>query len=178
MAEFNQWLEAKSLPPVRMRVGISSGNMVVGDAGSADASDYTVLGDAVNLGSRLESANKATGTAILLNARVALFIEDVFLLRPVGRLQVVGKTQGIMTFEPLCTQADADDDRRRLVDMTNEMVNAYIVGEFEKCVAAAREMEAAFGESKLSSLYNDVSQRFLEEPPGPEFLGQIVLEEK
>ena len=178
MVGFNGHLAGQDLPSVKMRVGISSGNMVVGDAGSADASDYTVLGDAVNLGSRLESANKATGTSILLNARVAMLIEDVFLLRPIGRLQVVGKTQGIMTFEPLCIHDQADDDARRLVDMTNDMVNAYILGQFEKCAEVAKRIDAAFGESKLASLYYQVSRRFLEDPPGPEFLGQIVLEEK
>ena len=178
MVGFNRQLVQQDLPSVKMRVGISSGNMVVGDAGSADASDYTVLGDAVNLGSRLESANKATGTSILLNARVALFTEDEFLLRPIGRLQVVGKTQGVMTFEPLCTQDQANDDARQLVNMTNDMVNAYILGQFENCAAVSRKIDATFGESTLTTLYRQASQRFEQDPPGPEFLGQIVLEEK
>ncbi|MAE65672.1 MAG: hypothetical protein CMJ18_15495, partial [Phycisphaeraceae bacterium] len=102
IAPFNRSLAASDLPQVRMRVGICTGNMVVGDAGSADASDYTVIGDVVNLASRLESANKATGTLTLINARTAMLVQDEFLLCPVGRLQVVGKSLGEMTFEPLC----------------------------------------------------------------------------
>ena len=52
------------LPLLKMRTGVSSGQMIVGDAGPQDASDYTVLGDTVNLGARLESANKYLGSRI------------------------------------------------------------------------------------------------------------------
>ncbi len=178
MVGFNEQLVGRELPEVSMRVGISSGNMVVGDAGSKLRADYTVLGDTVNLGARLESANKASGTAILINARVAIGLEDKYLLRPVGRLQVVGKSQGIMTFEPLCTMADATAEQKRLVEMTDEMVNAYILGRFEKCLAAARSLDKDHGPSKLTALYSDVCNQFLRQPPGADFLGQIVLEEK
>ena len=178
MIGFNRRLTEQGLPEVKMRVGISSGNMVVGDAGSADASDYTVLGDAVNLGARLESANKATGTWIMLNDRAAMLVEDMFLLRPLGRLQVVGKSQGVMTYEPLCLSKEANDDHRKTVGMTNEIVNAFIVGEFEKCIKLARQYEAEHDPSKLTTMYIDISQQYLVDPPGADFLGQIILEEK
>jgi adenylate cyclase len=88
--------------------GVSTGPMVVGDAGSHLRSDYTVLGDAVNLGARLESANKAVGTKVMLSGRTVELLGDRFLVRPIGKLRVAGKTEGVMTFEPLAPAAGGD----------------------------------------------------------------------
>ncbi len=67
MIPFNEKLKSQGLPTLNMRVGIVSGDMVVGDAGPENASDYTVLGDNVNLASRLEGANKMTGTNTMIH---------------------------------------------------------------------------------------------------------------
>src|SRR5439155_8705088 len=80
---FNDRLAAQGLPAVSMRAGITTGMMVVGDAGSLDekfrANDYTVLGDEVNLASRLEGANKALESRLLMSARTAELVSDQFL---------------------------------------------------------------------------------------------------
>jgi class 3 adenylate cyclase/CHASE2 domain-containing sensor protein len=175
---FNEDLYRRDLPPVSMRVGVSSGMMVVGDAGSADASDYTVLGDTVNLGARLESANKATGTAILLNARAAELAGDRFLLRAVGKLQVAGKTEGVMTYEAMAFAAEADDRQRLLKALTDAMVHPFLHGDFHGSLAAAERLEREFGLSKLASLYRRQCQMHIDTPPGDGFDGTIVLTEK
>jgi class 3 adenylate cyclase len=174
---FNQQLKARGLPGVKMRVGISSGLMVVGDAGPSDASDYTVLGDAVNLAARLESANKATGTLIMMNDRCAELIGDRCLLRPLAKLQVVGKTQGVATFEPLCWADRADESQRRLAAMTREMFDHYQAARFTECERAAQAIDAVFGASKLTALYVEECRRLIAEPD-PQFAGVISLTEK
>ena len=178
LADFNLRLAEQDLPAMKMRTGISSGNMVVGDAGSADASDYTVIGDAVNLGARLESANKATGTWILINDRAAMLIEDRFLLRPIGRLQVVGKSQGVMTYEPLGLAENANEDQKRLVELTDAMVNAYILSQFDQCIDRAHKLDEAYGPSELTAMYIRISERYLAQSPPLDFVGQIILEDK
>jgi CHASE2 domain-containing sensor protein len=177
MRDFNTILNAKGLPPLNMRVGISSGLMVVGDAGPANASDYTVLGDAVNLGARLESANKQTGTWILCNDRAKELAGDEFLFRPVGLLNVVGKTSGVMTYEPLCLQEDAAEPQRLIVHQTTEMVQAFIAGDFEKCLIVADLMTQTYRDCRLAQLYLDLVTRYMQTPP-INFAGQIVLESK
>jgi len=161
-----------------MRCGVSTGSMVVGDSGPADASDYTVLGDTVNFASRLEGANKVTGTSVLISQRTVELLGDRYLVRPVGRLQVVGKTEGVMTCEPLAKIDDATPDQRELVAMTAEMVAAYVSRDFATCVEVADRMDAKFGPTKLATLYRRTSQRYLDEPPGPDFAGNLVLTEK
>ena len=103
---FNEEIREQSLPPVYMRAGICTGPMIVGDAGSTDkkhgASDYTVLGDEVNLGARLESANKYLGSRTLMNEFAAQLCGDEFLLRPMGNICVAGKSEGVLCYEPLC----------------------------------------------------------------------------
>lgn len=182
LSMFNQKLLAQNLPAVEMRAGISTGMMVVGDAGSTDpkhkASDYTVLGDEVNLGARLESANKATGTSLLVNERTAALCGDAVLLRPVGSLQVAGKTEGVMTFEALCLTSEATDAQKSLVAMSSDVVQRFRTGAFDTCIAAARELEAAFGQSKFTTLYLTLAEEYLKNPPGEEFDGTIVLSSK
>jgi adenylate cyclase len=183
MKRFNEGLAARGLPPVSMRAGISSGKMVVGDAGSLDdrfrANDYTVLGDVVNLGARLESANKATGTKMLLNDRARDLIDlEEFLVRPIGKLQVVGKTEGVMTFEPLCRRKEATEEQLKLAEMTTRVVDLFRDGQFQACMDAAIEMQLTFGEGKLARLYIELCNQYLVEPPTNGWDGQIVLFEK
>lgn len=178
LVEFNAKLTQQDLPNVKMRVGIASGPMVVGDAGSADASDYTVLGDNVNLAARLESANKATDTLILINERTAELVKDMFLLRPVARLQVVGKTQGVMTYEPLCFTEHATAEQRRMVELFSAVVESFVVQKFDQCLAALDLYEKDFDETKLTRAYRNLAVQYQGLPPGEDFAGQIVLESK
>lgn len=178
MVPFNKTLSERGLPNVHKRIGIASGPMVVGDAGPASASDYTVLGDTVNLSARLESANKYTGTWIMINQGTADLIGDMFLLRPVGRLQVVGKSEGIMTYVPLCKTEDATDEDRKLVQMSSLMFDAYCQRDFEQCIEASKALEDHFGESKLARLYRHLAEQYEVLPPNEGFGGEIVLESK
>ena len=176
MVDFNRKLHSQDLPQVSVRIGISTGNMVVGDAGSEDASDYTVLGDSVNLGARLESANKYTGTAILINDTCKGQLGDTFLLRPVGKLQVVGKSESIMTWEPMCLRADATDRLTQLAQLSEPIVSAFESGDFAVCDQAIDAYEQTLGADKFSTFYHRQCDRHREHPEV--FNGCIVLEAK
>ena len=178
LAEFNARTAKRGLPALSLRAGVCTGTMVVGDAGSAERSDYTVLGDNVNLAARLESANKATGTGTLFVQQTLDSAGGEFLVRPVAKLCVVGKTQAVMTYEVLALEGEATPEQRRLAEMTREMVDCFAGARSAACIEAAARLEAAFGESKLSHLYRDKSLRHLQDPPAGEFNGQIALTEK
>jgi adenylate cyclase len=175
---FNLTLQERGLPTIALRAGISSGVMVVGDAGGGGAADYTVLGDNVNLASRLEAANKAVGTRTLITARTAELLDGQFILRPVGRLKVVGKDEAVMTFEPIARAGEATDDVRRMAQMFGAMVEKFCARDFAGCIDMAREIDEAGGHLKLAGLYRELSERYLREPPGEDFDGRIVLTEK
>src|SRR5262249_3118476 len=129
MVRFNELISERRkhlidhLPLLTMRTGVSSGQMIVGDAGPEEASDYTVLGDTVNLGARLESANKQLGPHVLLSERtVELLPPKLFLLRPVGRVQVFGSTRAVMTYEPLAHVTAATDAHKRNAEIQHQLV--------------------------------------------------------
>lgn len=182
LVEFNRELIAQGLPTLEMRVGISTGYMTVGDAGSIETEsrsfDYTVLGDSVNLGARLESANKATGSLMLMTDRTAELMGDSVLARPIGRLVVKGKTKGVMVYEPLAMRDEATPEMFKLAETTQKVVETYQAGQFELCLKAIDEMDAAVGHTKTAELYRTLCVKYLKEPPPMPFDGCITLSEK
>ncbi|HMB96135.1 MAG TPA: adenylate/guanylate cyclase domain-containing protein, partial [Tepidisphaeraceae bacterium] len=179
---FNQTLRDQMLPQVAMRAGIATGTVVVGDAGSTDpdhfASDYTVLGDEVNLASRLESANKALGSRLLLSEATANMLGDEFLLRPMGNFRVVGRTVGVVTFEAICPRSEAGDKQTRLAEISTRIVENFRQALFDDCINAVRELETDFGSTKFTQLYLELCREYQVAPPENGFNGLIILTEK
>ncbi len=93
--------------PVRMRVGLNTGDVVVGNMGSSARFNYTMLGDAANLASRLEGANKAFGTYLLVAESTWRLLQGAVPGRELGRLQVVGRRQPVRVFEPLALPGES-----------------------------------------------------------------------
>jgi adenylate cyclase len=178
LEQFNKELAAKSLPTLALRAGVSTGELIVGDAGSRERCDYTVIGDAANLAARLESANKAIGTRNMMTARTIELAGDQYLFRPVGRLQVVGQTIGVMVYEAVAPLSEATPEQKRLTELTTAMVEASLDGRPADCLEACAAIEEEFGESKLTHLYREKCEQFLNDPSPGEFDRQIVLTSK
>lgn len=175
---FNEGLRKRGLPAITMRAGITTGSMVVGDAGGKGRSDYTVIGDNVNLAARLESANKATDTKVMMTARTVELLNGQFLVRPTARLQVKGKTEGVDTCELIARTELATEAQRRKAELGKAVFDAFVKSDFAACLRAVETLEAEFGQTKLTRAYYELSEQYLKEPPGEDFDGQIVLHEK
>ncbi|MET1413601.1 adenylate/guanylate cyclase domain-containing protein [Roseibium sp. HPY-6] len=114
----------KNLPILRQRIGIATGEAVIGSIGSEKTKNYTIMGDTVNLAARLEGANKVYGTQILVCQRTRDTTSGIEF-RPVDKIQVKGKTQPTNVYMPLGPSQELPQDLRELQERSEEALTAF-----------------------------------------------------
>lgn len=174
-AQRERWRrEAKA--DINVRIGINTGQMVVGNMGSKDRMDYTMMGDAVNLASRLEGANKYYGSKIMISEFTRAEVADRFLLRELDRVRVAGKEEPIRVYEVIEEKDAATEEQRRFAHEFQEAVKAFQGRAFSRALAMFKSLDAAAGgEDKAVSLYLERLSRFQNEPPPEEWEGVYDL---
>jgi adenylate cyclase len=168
--------------PMKVGIGINTGSCVVGNMGSDLHFNYSVLGDAVNLASRLESQTKSYGVAILIGSRTAAAVRNLFTVLELDLLQVKGKTEP----ERIYTVVGRKDDRRgsefaALADLNAAMLEHYRGRDWQKCletILRCRELGREAGLEEFYNVYVERVRRLIEAPPEPGWDGVWVAERK
>ncbi|MGA7162037.1 MAG: CHASE2 domain-containing protein [Bacteroidota bacterium] len=179
LVEIREKWKAEGKPNVFVRIGLNTGEMVVGNMGGVGKFDYTVIGDSVNLGSRLEGANKQYGTYIMASERTQELVKESFVFRELDLLVVKGKTKPIKVFELLGRKNDS---------VPKEKISAiekYLVGlelyrqkKFEEAIRKFNEALSIDPTDTPSKLYIERSQLYLETPPPEDWNGVFILKTK
>jgi len=125
----------KNLPHVDVRMGLATGDVTVGNIGSERAKGFTVIGDTVNLASRLEGANKEYGTGILINHDTWLMAQELVEGREIDALRVVGKTEPVRVHEVLGRKGQIDT---ALKESYEEGLRHYRARDWDRAEAAFR----------------------------------------
>lgn len=125
LAEINSRFREENTPPIDIRIGIHTGHAVAGNIGSDRLFHYTVIGDTVNLASRLESANKFFQTRIIVSEDTLKETGGIFLSRELGLIAVKGKIQPIKIFELIGEERNVEDGRKQLIALFNQAMAFY-----------------------------------------------------
>ncbi|MEQ9071728.1 MAG: adenylate/guanylate cyclase domain-containing protein, partial [Gimesia chilikensis] len=147
-AEFKE----KGFPECNVGVGVNSGIMNVGDMGSTYRRSYTVLGDAVNLGSRLEGLTKEYGVKLLIGEETAKGLEG-FLLRHIDKVKVKGKDKAIDCYEPMCQLSEASDELKETVERYHQAQERYFAQDWDTAEQQLRALAEQDPEGVLYKVY-------------------------
>jgi adenylate cyclase len=167
-----------SVPPLLTRIGINTGSMVVGNMGTQQKMDYTIMGNAVNVAARLEGVNKQYGTWILASEDTIKEAGGAILSRRLDRVRVVGIDTPIRLYEVLETSDKAAPELITGVELFHQALGLF---ENRDWTAAAAGFEAALNRSKadtVAELYRKRCEKYRQTPPSKDWDGVFALNQK
>ncbi len=168
----------KEAPAIDLRVGICTGDVVVGNIGSENTRSYTVIGDTVNLSARLEAANRIYGTRILMAEATAEGLAGKFETREIDSIAVKGKTEPTRVFELLGPAEKVSEDTLRLRDVYGKALAAYRAANWDGAETAFRECLAIEPKDAPATLFVKRIEILRRTPPAPGWNGVWLMEEK
>ena len=179
LEEFNAERREAALKLVNIGVGINTDSIVSGNIGSPKRMDYTVIGDGVNLASRLESACKQYGAHVLISEHTYKLVKGTYRVREVDRVIVKGKTQPVEVFEVL--DYHTEESFPNIIDMLGHFrdgIQSYRKQQWDAAEKAFRDALELGPDDRLSKVYLERCELLKAKPPVPDWDGVWVMTSK
>ena len=171
-----RWAE-QGLPQINIGVGINTGPMVVGNMGSSRRFNFTIMGDNVNLASRLEGINKQFGTRLIISESTYAEVRQEMLARELDLIRVKGKMKPVRIFELLGT-IDQEERFRDLIERFQNGLAAYRSGNWDKACEVYKDLLAKYPHDAPTRILLDRCRCLYEQPPEGEWDGVFVMKTK
>jgi adenylate cyclase len=177
LKEIQEQFKARNLPTIDIGIGVNTGDMSVGNMGSDTVRSYTVMGDAVNLGSRLEGINKEYGTRIIISEFTHEDVKDSFTTREVDWVRVKGKYKPVKIFELICEGA-ASNEKQQVLKLYNEGYRLYRERNFDDAREYFKQALVVDPIDPVSGLYIERCEEYKQEPPPQDWDGVFIMKTK
>jgi len=178
LTELNEKFKAEGKLQIKARIGLNSGTVLVGNVGSAHRLSYTVIGDEVNLGARLEAANKYYGTYTMISERTYELAKDHIEVRELDLLRVVGKQKPVKVFELIDRKGEIQEAKREVLDLYEEGLREYRKREWQKAISLFQKALDKDPNDGPSLTYVERCKLYEQEPPPVDWDGVYILTAK
>ncbi len=166
-------------PLLDARFGLNTGIMIVGNMGGKDRFDYTVIGDSVNLASRLEGANKQYGSNIMISEFTYNHVKNKMMVRELDLIQVKGKSEPVKVFALLGPlDMELTEYQRTANEMYHEGLKLYRERKWEEAIAYFNQAIKLDPQCGVASIYTERSQLYQLNPPSDNWNGVFVMTSK
>jgi len=173
LKKLNQDFAQRGWPEIKIGIGLNTGQMSVGNMGSDFRMAYTVMGDAVNLGSRLESLTKQYGVSMIVSEYTAAHVPEYVYLE-LDRVQVKGKNEPVAIYQPLCRHEQLNEQQKVLLKKYQQGMEAYRKQDWQNAKMLFMELYAADSERLIFQIYLERIRIFEKNPPPENWDGVFV----
>ncbi len=178
LLELNKTLVQRGWPDLKIGVGVNTGQMTVGDMGSPVRKAYTVMGDAVNLGSRLESITKQYGVGIIVGEETREILKTEFVFRELDRVKVKGKDEAVGIYEPLGLDGEPSKAELDELKQWSQFLRTYRAQDWDMAEVALVNLARANPRYLYEEVYAKRIAHYRKEPPGAGWDGSWKFDTK
>jgi class 3 adenylate cyclase/HAMP domain-containing protein len=177
LESFNAWQARRKHKPFRIGIGVNYGMVTVGNIGSERKMDYTVIGDQVNVSSRLEGLTKKYQESMLISESVMKKLDGKFPCRLIDRVVPKGKSAALAIGVYVPRQQLGEKEAKAWA-LHEEAMRQYYKRQFHEALTLFRKVQAMLPADRVSARFIERCRVCLKRPPGPEWTGAVIMTEK
>ena len=175
LRELNKKFKEEGKLQIKARIGLNSGRVLVGNVGSANRLSYTVIGDEVNLGARLEAANKYYGTYTMISERTCELAKDLIETRELDMIRVVGKEKPVKVYELIDRKGEIPEAKRDVLNIYENGLREYRKREWQKAIILFQKALGKDPHDGPSLTYIERCKIYAQDPPLEDWDGVYTL---